>query len=191
MASTLTVDTIQSANGLSSNVATINLALSQLTSRPYAEFAFRAGDGSLTVAASTPVKVPITRTNVNNKITLNSANSEWTHSETGYYKITWTYRQDSGSDYWTQYAVLKNSNKTSPVGVSLRCGSVNSSHPATYPFMYYVDDTSAQYQLWGWSAGTIAVYVTSGFGGTTSAWSVYGGTGGTSDVHKMIIEKMS
>ena len=183
MASILKVDQLTSTDGTTS--ATVaNMA--SLISRPYAELAY-AGNGTgadITVAATnTTTKVPFTRSVYISGISADTVNYTWTHAQTGVYKMTLSYRQNSGGDVWVQYAMYKN-NPSSLVGTSVRCGAVNSSHPAVWSFNYLVDSTTANYSLYGWSAGTVTVI--QNFSAVASAWS-----GTTSDIIKLVIEKIA
>lgn len=183
MASILKVDQITTTDS-SSSVTTANLAA--ISNRPYAELAYASnGTGAdITVAATnSTTKVAFNRTAIGNQISADYVNYTWTHAQTGTYKVTLTYRQNSGADVWVQYAMYKNS-PSALVGTSMRCGSVNSSHPAVYPFLYTVDSTTASYSLYGWSAGTVTVL--QNFASVSSAWS-----GTTSDIIKIEIEKVS
>lgn len=183
MASSLKVDQLITMDS-ATTVTVANVAA--VTNKPYAELAY-AGNGTgsdITVAATnSTTKVPFTRAVYANGVSVDTVNYTWTHSQTGLYQVTLTYRQNSGGDVWVQYAMYKNS-PSALVGTSMRCGSANSSHPATWPFTYYVDSTTASYTMYGWSAGTVTVL--QNFSGVSSSWS-----GTTSDIIKIIITKVS
>jgi hypothetical protein len=180
MPSSLKVDQISTTDG-SVTVTTNNLAF-----RHYAEFAYASNGsgGDITVAANnSSTKVPFTRVVYNNGIVGDIANSQWTHTQAGVYKLLLTYRQNSGTDIWVQYAV-RNNTSSGYVGTSVRCGSVNSSHPSVWEFTYNVDALGATYSLMGWANGTITVL--QNFSGVSSAWS-----GTTSDIVKIIIYRLT
>lgn len=182
MPSILKVDQITTVDSTSS----VTIAgLATVSNRPYAELAYAASGGAaLTLAAANSnTIVPFTRTAIGNQISANSVNFSWVHAQTGVYKITLTYRQESGADVWTQYAVRKNS-PSALAGTSVRCGTNNSGNPAVWTFMYTVDSTTASYSLYGWANGTIVTRQT--LDSISSAWSAQ-----TSDVIKIIIEKVS
>ena len=182
MASILKVDQLTTTDGTSS--ATIaNMAT--LLNKPYAELAWAANGGAaLTVAANnSTTKVPFSRSVYINQISADTVNYTWTHSQTGYYLLHLSYRQESGADIWTQYAVQKNSPLTI-AGTSVRSGSANGGNPANWHLSYYVDSTTANYSLYGWANGTLTVRQT--LDSTSSAWSAQ-----TSDIIKIIIEKIS
>jgi hypothetical protein len=183
MPSILKVDQIATVDNSSS--VTIAGMATQIN-KPYAEFAYASnGTGSdITIAANNnTTKVSYTRVVYSNQISSDVANLQWSHGQTGIYRITVTYRQSTGADIWMQYAVYKNS-PSALAGTSVRCGSVNSSHAATYEFYYTVDSTTAGYSLYGWANGTITV--AQAFGGTSSSFS-----GTTGDIIKIIIQKVS
>jgi hypothetical protein len=182
MASTLKVDQLITVDN-SSTITVGNVATA--INRPYAEFAYASnGTGSdITVAAAnSTTKVAFNRVVYANAISSDLVNYTWTHSQTGLYKVTLTYRQNSGGDVWIQYAMYKNT-PSALVGTSMRCGAANSSQPAVWDFTYYVDSTTSSYTLYGWSAGTITVM--QNFSGVSSAWS-----GTTSDIIKIIVNKI-
>jgi hypothetical protein len=182
MASILKVDQLTTTDGTSS--ATV-ANMSTLLNKPYAELAWAANGGAaLTVANNnSTTKVPFSRSVYINQISADTVNYTWTHAQTGYYQLLLSYRQESGADIWTQYAVQKNSPLTL-VGTSVRAGSANGGNPAHWNLSYYVDSTTANYSLYGWTNGTLTVRQT--LDSTSSAWSAQ-----TSDIIKIIITKIS
>lgn len=156
-------------------------------SRAFADFSVKGGDitSPTTVAANNSTTlVPLTRSNYASGITLNTSTYLWTHSQIGYYKITLSYRQDSGGDVWIQYAV-KDATAGTVTGTSVRCGSQNSGHPAVYSFVYQVTSTSNSYGIYGWANGTVTARH-SNYDGVASAWSST-----TGDGIKVLIERVS
>lgn len=182
MPSILKVDQIVTVDD-SSSITVAGVA--SATNRPCAELAYAASGGAaITMAANNSTTiVPFTRTVLSNQISANSATSSWIHAQTGIYQLILTYRQESGGDIWTQYAVRKNT-PSALAGTSVRSGTNNGGHPAHWTFLYSVDSTTASYSLYGWANGTIVTRQT--LDSVSSAWSAQ-----TSDVIKIIIEKVS
>lgn len=114
----------------------------------------------------------------------NTGNFTWTHSLTGYYLMTVSYRQGSGADIWTVLAICKNG-PANAVGVSARTGSEDS-HNENYSIIYPVDDTAATYQLQHW-VHTTTKTVSSDFA-STPGWNGYAGliNNRTGDTGRMV-----
>jgi len=182
MASELKVDTLKDSTGnFSVNVNTIKI-------QAYASVYYSVNDaaGTLTIADTSTygVKMQFNKAGPCKNISVNTANSTWTHSYTGIYRIYTAYRQASGGDVWTVLAVTKNGNAEA-VGVSARTGSEDS-HNENYTIVYTVDSTTATYQLQHWVQST-GKTVTSDFLGNPG-WTNYstlvGGT--TGDIGRMV-----
>jgi len=101
--------------------------------------------------SSNGITMPIYRNfsdpkNIN--VTVATNGGYWSHVYTGIYVMHIMYRQASGGDIWTQYAVTKNGSND-VVGVTARMGSEDA-HTESFHIMYRVDSTSANYRLQGW-----------------------------------------
>lgn len=182
MASSLRVDLISDAAN------TRQLLVNDLSRQAYASlyYSVNNGAGAITISDSSTygVKMLFNKQGPVKNITPNLGAATWTHTYTGVYVIMCRYRQNSGADIWTAFAVTKNGNAEA-VGISARTGSEDS-HNERYEVMYTVDSTTATYQMQGWSLGTKTV--TSSFGGGNPGWTNYatlsGGT--TGDTGRMV-----
>lgn len=123
------------------------------------------GGATVTIAnnATYGAQMPFNSIWVSKNITGNAISNTWTHSLTGHYVLTVTFRQNSGGDLWSVLAVTKNGPNTA-VGISARCGS-GDSRETNYTLMYKVDDTSSFYQLRQWTQVSSKT-VSNGFFGT-------------------------
>ena len=129
-----------------------------LNGAAYANFGTLFDDAlQITIAstASDGVTMPIYRTfsaPKNITVTTSSSGGTWTHALTGMYALHMSYRQASGDDIWTQYAVTKDGTNN-VVGVTARMGSENS-HTEDFHLIYRVDSTSSNYRIQGWATGS-------------------------------------
>lgn len=149
--SILTVNTLRnSSNSVYLPIETIR------NKEAYANFYYSVNDSASTLEiANTSTYGATMRFNVvssQKNITGNINNYTWTHTHTGAYMLTVTYRQNSGADVWTVLGVCKNG-PANVVGISARTGSEDS-HNENYNIFYTVDDTSATYQLQHWVQST-------------------------------------
>jgi hypothetical protein len=155
----------------------------------YASFGSIHDDATnVAIQAATPVTVPIYRNFVTPKnITVDTSNNRWTHAVTGVYYLHIGFRQETNTDVWNIFGVTKNGTSEN-VGQSARMGSTNSERKSV-SFMYYVDSTTATYQLMGWAAATITVpgiFAAETPGWTEGTGGVYGG--GASDGRNYTID---
>ena len=183
MVATLKVDTLSDSTGTYSvNVTSLKQAYANM----YYSVNDAAGDLTIADASSYGVTMAFNKLNYQKNITVNTANNTWTHAYTGIYQMTLMYRQNSGGDVWTVYAVTKGGTSNA-VGISARTGSANSSTAWNFTFTYSVDSTVSTYQLQGWChTGTKTVL--SNFDTPSPSWTNYstlvGGT--TGDTGRMI-----
>jgi len=131
---------------------------SLLNGSAYSNFGTLFDDSLQITIASTAtdgVTMPIYRVfgiSKNITVTTNSGGGTWTHALTGIYALHLIYRQASGGDIWTQYAVTKDGTSNA-VGVTARMGSEDS-HTEDFHIIYKVDSTTLNYRLQGWASGT-------------------------------------
>ena len=176
--STLRVDTITNAAG------TVTVPVADLRKVAFANMYYSVNDaaGSLTISGTggTGAKMLFNFAGPSQNITLNPgiSTSTWTHTFTGTYRISVAYRQATGGDIWTVFAVTKGGD-TVATGISARVASADSRFDNHF-VIYTVDSTSATYQLQQWTASTTKS-VTSDFSGKPT-WTNYdtlvGGTTG-------------
>jgi len=125
-----------------------------LNGSAYANFGTLFDDAlqiTISSAASGGTTMPIYRTfSAPKNITVNTSSSggTWIHGLTGIYAFHMSYRQASGSDIWTQYAVTKDGT-SDVVGVTARMGSEDN-HTEDFHIIYRVDSTTSNYRLQGW-----------------------------------------
>jgi hypothetical protein len=140
-----------------------------LNGAAYANFGTLFDDAlQITIAstASDGTTMPIYRTFSTPKnitVTTSSSGGTWTHALTGIYALHMSYRQASGGDIWTQYAVTKDGTNN-VVGVTARMGSEDS-HTEDFHIIYRVDSTVSNYRIQGWCHATGR---TAGVAGTPS-----------------------
>jgi hypothetical protein len=101
-------------------------------------------------------------------ITVNTSDNSWTHAYTGYYAFHMSYRQQSGGDIWTWYAIMKDS-QTNAVGTTARMGSEDS-HQESFHLIYKVDSTSSNYRIQGWSQSGTTRAITGTNANFPSGW---------------------
>lgn len=168
--STLRVDTItDTANTV--QISTTNLAGASKSACAAMYYSLNAGSGTVTIGDSSSygVTIPFNTVQFQKYITAYGGSNYWQHSFTGYYAVQVNYRQNSGGDIWTVFAVTKNGNSTA-VGLSARTGSGDSRFD-TWMVAYPVDDTSARYQLQQWCEGTKTV--TTSYSTNQPSWGNY------------------
>lgn len=128
---------------------------SVLNGSAYANFGTLFDDALQITVSSTAtdgVTMPIYRvfsTPKNISVTTNTSGGTWAHTLTGMYALHMSYRQASGGDIWTQYAVTKDGT-TNAVGVTARMGSEDN-HTEDFHLIYRVDSTASTYRLQGWT----------------------------------------
>ena len=181
MASTLKVDTITTQDGsYSVDVASLKQA--------YANFYYSVNDaaGTITIASTATYgqQMVFNKAGPYLNITPNTTTSTWTHAYTGVYKAEISYRQASGGDVWTVFAITKNGQEDA-VGVSVRTGSTNNFFDQR-ELVYTVDSTTATYQVQHWVQAT-GKTVLSDFAGKPG-WSNYDTLTGntTGDTGRMV-----
>jgi len=113
-------------------------------------------DDALTITVSSSATdgttMPIYRVfgvSKNISVTTNTSGGTWTHALTGIYALHMSYRQASGGDIWTTYAVTKDGT-TNAVGTTARMGSEDN-HTEDFHLIYRVDSTQSIYRLQGWT----------------------------------------
>lgn len=125
-----------------------------LNGSAYANFGTLFDDSvQITIAstASDGQTMPIYRTFSTPKnitVTTSASGGTWTHGLTGIYALHMSYRQASGGDIWTQYAVTKDGT-SNVVGVTARMGSEDA-HTEDFHIIYRVDSTTSNYRIQGW-----------------------------------------
>lgn len=129
-----------------------------LNGAAYANFGILFDDAlQITIAstASDGVTMPIYRTfsaPKNITVTTSSSGGTWTHALTGMYALHMSYRQASGGDIWTQYAVTKDGTNN-VVGITARMGSEDH-HTEDFHIIYKVDSTTSNYRIQGWATAS-------------------------------------
>lgn len=115
------------------------------------------------IASNAGTSVPLTHTLFEKGIT--RTGNTWTHAAKGRYMVQIQYRQQGGSDRWTQYAITKDG-ATNAVGQSARTGSADSAVADNFIWSYTVDSTTAAYRIVGWQlAADKVVLGTNGMSG--------------------------
>ena len=154
-----------------------------LNGAAYANFGTLFDDATQITVSSTAsdgATMPIYRTFSTPKnitVTTSSGGGTWTHALTGIYALHMSYRQASGGDIWTQYAVTKDGTNN-VVGITARMGSEDS-HTEDFHLIYRVDSTSSNYRIQGWGGGARTAGVStspSGNPGWTSTTTTLGST---------------
>ena len=126
-----------------------------LNGSAYANFGTLFDDALQVNVSSTDsdgITMPIYRifsTPKNINVSISSSGGTWTHNLTGIYALHMSYRQASGGDIWTQYAVTKDGTNN-VVGITARMGSEDS-HTEDFHIIYKVDSTSSNYRIQGWA----------------------------------------
>lgn len=124
----------------------------------YANFGALFDDSyNFTIADTTTYgkQMPIYRTfSTPKNITVNVSptGGSWEHGFTGYYVLHMMYRQASGGDLWTHYAITKDGAQN-VVGITARMGSEDA-HTESFHIIYKVDSTTSTYQMQGWVNAT-------------------------------------
>jgi hypothetical protein len=149
--------------------------------------------GNLTISSTggTGAKVLFNRAGPSQNIQLNTGTATWTHSFTGTYRLQVAYRQNTGGDIWTVFAVTKDGD-TVATGISARVGSGDSRFDQHF-VIYTVDSTTATYQLQQWTTSA-AKTVNSDFTGKPT-WTNYdtlcgGTTGDNGRMVDMFVERL-
>jgi len=126
-----------------------------LNGAAYANFGTLFDDAlqiTISSTASDGTTMPIYRTFSTPKnitVTTSASGGTWTHALTGMYALHMSYRQASGGDIWTQYAVTKDGTNN-VVGVTARMGSEDN-HTEDFHIIYRVDSASSNYRIQGWT----------------------------------------
>jgi hypothetical protein len=170
MPSTLRVDTItDTANTV--QISTTTLAGASKSAYALMYYSLNSGSGTFNVGdnSSYGVTIPFNAVQAQKNISASAGSNYWTHSYTGYYAVEVNYRQNSGGDIWTMFAVTKNGTSTA-VGLSARTGSGDSRFD-TWIIPYTVDDTGANYRVQQWCEGTKTV--TASYSGSDPSWGNY------------------
>lgn len=156
--------------GDSETVSSTNTSFSA-TNMAFANMYYVLATGSVNVADATSygATMQFNRAGPSLRIQVNPITSSWTHTLVGTYLMTVGYRQNTGSDLWTVLAVTK-AGTINAVGVSVRIGSGNSGM-VDFRIVYYVDSTTAAYQLQQWATGVKTVCGGTGcFSGGPPQW---------------------
>jgi hypothetical protein len=145
----------------------------------YGEFAcIYSNSSTVTVASSSVAKIPLNSSVFSSGISLNTSTNVWTHSNTGKYKVSLTFRQANVNsstginDVWCHYAVKKNN--ASVVGRSARIATSSNGSLMSLSFIYNVDSTTDTYGIYGWanfSTGLTVAVGPSGFANQQSPFS--------------------
>eukprot|EP00047_Mylnosiga_fluctuans_P020820 m.96720 g.96720 ORF g.96720 m.96720 type:complete len:879 (+) comp8642_c0_seq2:26-2662(+) len=155
----------------------------------YADMYYASPSVTISVADASAfgVQMLFNRISSSNWITVSPSTGNWRHAVVGIYVLTVSYRQNSGSDIWTVFAVTKDG-PSQAVGVSARTGSADTSVTVAR-VVYAVDSTTSTYQLQQWAAGTKTVCGGTGcFSGGPPGWTNYGTLSGgfAGDTGRMI-----